>query len=140
MVSKGAASLETMPFKDPKAPGNIERMRAYRRKHYSTNKQAYIVRAKANKAALAEEVRQLKESQACTDCGQYFPYYVMQFDHLGDKVDLIKIFVERNNRAALMAEIAKCELVCANCHCQRTHDRLLSEKPQQPARLTLFEL
>lgn len=62
-----------------------------------------------------------EKSKPCTDCGVQYPYYVMQFDHLRDK----EFNIARSNRSLIKikAEIAKCELVCANCHAERTHKR-----------------
>jgi len=59
----------------------------------------------------------------CTDCGKCYPPYVMQFDHVrGVKVRAVSLM---NDWALqrLMDEIAKCELVCANCHAERTDSR-----------------
>ena len=73
-----------------------------------------------------EYVRNLKESNPCTDCGRYEPYYCMDFDHHTD-VKNFEIGTAISNRnismAKLKAEIALCELVCAICHRIRTHER-----------------
>lgn len=49
----------------------------------------------------------------------------MQFDHTGnDKEGNVGEMVGKNAAwAKIEAEIAKCELVCANCHMIRTHKR-----------------
>jgi hypothetical protein len=50
----------------------------------------------------------------------------MQWDHLpgAPKVDEVSNLVRRGfRRQSILDEIAKCELVCANCHAVRTHDR-----------------
>ena len=46
----------------------------------------------------------------------------MQWDHLPEfeKSADIGYLGSRHNRARVMEEIAKCELVCANCHAVRT--------------------
>lgn len=66
-------------------------------------------------------VRKLK-SVPCMDCGQRYPYYVMDFDHREDKE-----FTISKRRAysieKLLAEIAKCDVVCSNCHRIRTFNR-----------------
>lgn len=68
--------------------------------------------------------RGLKDMQPCADCGVRYPYYVMQWDHLGGKeFTIAQAFNRQWSRARIEAEIAKCELVCANCHCLRTHER-----------------
>ena len=98
---------------------------AYARDQYKANKKKYLKRAKASKAKLEEEVRQIKEKTPCADCGKFWPYYVMQFDHVDDnKVDDVsKILRHTGSRPKVMKEISKCEVVCANCHAERSHRR-----------------
>lgn len=61
------------------------------------------------------------KDKPCADCKVEYPYYVMQFDHLGDKLFNIAKAVSSNvNLASLIKEIAKCDVVCANCHAART--------------------
>lgn len=66
-------------------------------------------------------VREAK-SVPCTDCGKTFPYYVMQFDHVeGEKKFTIGGGgVMCHGLDALIEEIVKCDVVCANCHCIRS--------------------
>ncbi len=76
--------------------------------------------------ALRTEVALLKESSPCSDCGTYFPAVCMDFDHTGtDKVANVARMVSAiTPLEKILAEIAKCELVCANCHRLRTARRL----------------
>lgn len=61
----------------------------------------------------------------CSDCGGTFPPCAMDFDHVrGEKRRGIAAAIGRS-RAALLRELEKCELVCANCHRIRTHIRRL---------------
>lgn len=55
----------------------------------------------------------------CADCGIVYPHYVMDFDHRGDKRRIISNMT-RYSLESIKAEIAKCDLVCANCHRIRT--------------------
>jgi hypothetical protein len=48
---------------------------------------------------------------------------VLDFDHLGDKRFNISQALPDRNWAAILAEIEKCEVVCANCHRRRTARR-----------------
>jgi hypothetical protein len=100
-------------------------MRAARRKHYHGNKRPYLDRAVAQRAELKVWYRQIKDGQPCTDCDVPYPYYVLQFDHTGtDKVANINEMMRRcYGKARILAEIAKCDLVCANCHAARTWTR-----------------
>jgi len=60
----------------------------------------------------------------CKDCGGRFPPVCMDFDHVrGEKLfQLAEGFCR--SAADVADEIAKCEVVCANCHRIRTHSRL----------------
>lgn len=60
----------------------------------------------------------------CADCGRTRPPEAMDFDHAdGDKVQNITDMWSWG-RDKVVAEIAKCQLVCANCHRVRTVQRL----------------
>jgi hypothetical protein len=56
---------------------------------------------------------------SCVDCGED-DVMVLEFDHLGDKEFNISGGLRDRSLAALIAEMAKCEVVCANCHRRRT--------------------
>ena len=99
---------------------------AYGREHYAANRQRYIDQTAARKSALADErVRYLLsffEDHPCVDCGQADPV-VLEFDHLGDKLFNIGSDLIRRPWQAILDEIAKCDVVCANCHRRRTARR-----------------
>lgn len=120
-----------MPYKDPTDPINIERARESRRKHYHKNKEAYIARAKAKSAELYQIVKE-KKNVPCTDCGVKYPTHVMQFDHLDatTKVRDVSALCKYGNLKALLEEIDKCEVVCANCHADRTFKRNTREEQE----------
>src|SRR6266702_860726 len=56
------------------------------------------------------------KNKPCTDCGGTFPACCMDFDHLGDDKQFSVGKGLFGSKAKLLAEISKCELVCANCH------------------------
>jgi hypothetical protein len=65
------------------------------------------------------------KSGPCKDCGQKFDPVCMQFDHVpsrGTKLGSVGLFVTKSENE-LLAEIAKCDIVCANCHALRTKHR-----------------
>jgi hypothetical protein len=58
----------------------------------------------------------------CADCGGRFPPYVMDFDHKDWSTKTATISMMRHSTLErIKEEIAKCELVCSNCHRIRTH-------------------
>ena len=60
----------------------------------------------------------------CMDCGGRFPPECMDFDHIrGEKLFSVSTSVTRE-RKSLIEEIAKCDIICANCHRIRTRSRL----------------
>jgi hypothetical protein len=81
-------------------------------------------------------IRRAKQ-KPCTDCGASYPSYVMEFDHLPAYAKHFTIGNgTRVTLEALIAELAKCELVCRNCHAERTHARHIAKKAA-PRQLTL---
>jgi 5-methylcytosine-specific restriction endonuclease McrA len=61
------------------------------------------------------------KSKPCTDCGQCFPSCAMDFDHVREtKLFGISLGMVSRTMEAVLAELAKCDLVCANCHRIRT--------------------
>ena len=81
---------------------------------------------RARQRARVDEARawmaSVKSGVPCADCGESFPVYVMHWDHLPgfEKVGDVSAMVESRTRAAVLEELKKCELVCANCHVLRT--------------------
>lgn len=69
-------------------------------------------------------VRQAKlKVGPCCDCGGTFPSECMDFDHVrGEKVRNVALMRTCSN-VTFLAEVAKCDLVCANCHRIRTKKR-----------------
>lgn len=69
-------------------------------------------------------IRALKEAAGCADCKKDFPHFVLQLDHLRDKLFNISQFNRKDvGWARLQEELEKCEVVCANCHAARTWTR-----------------
>ena len=80
------------------------------------------------KAYLAQYLRDLKTKTPCVDCGINYPYYVMDFDHVrGQKHANVMELVSTLSKKRIDLEIAKCEIVCSNCHRIRTNMRRVSK-------------
>ncbi len=64
-----------------------------------------------------------EKDKPCMDCGGSFPPCAMDFDHVrGEKYKEVGV-MWGYSKHRLMVEIAKCDLVCSNCHRIRTYDR-----------------
>jgi hypothetical protein len=72
-------------------------------------------------AALLNRLRRVP----CADCGGRYPACAMDFDHRegSDKRIDVTRMVGRAGISAILAEAAKCDIVCANCHRARTYRR-----------------
>lgn len=81
-----------------------DRIKVSARKRYR-KKREYILKAK---------------DVPCMDCGKRYPSFVMDFDHR-DRATKICQVPESRSYSKLIEEIAKCDIVCANCHRYRTH-------------------
>lgn len=124
-----------MPWK----PGDPRQKEAQRR-YYQRNKQKYLDYARATQERYKEIVRALKE-HPCTDCGVEYPYYVMDFDHRpGEKkeYEIARIHFWKS-RAIIDREVAKCDLVCSNCHRERSYQRQRAKKEPDTATKNLSD-
>ena len=91
---------------------------------YIKNKHRYLDYNAKTRGKVRDFLKRAKE-RPCADCKRTYPYYVMDFDHRPgtDKTyDLSKV-ARRGSMAVAKVEIAKCDVVCSNCHRERTHER-----------------
>lgn len=86
-------------------------------------------------------VREWKTNHPCCDCSDregrpvFHPYYMTEFDHIPGS----KVFGLHRARGyseeEIRNELSKCEVLCANCHRQREHDRRMLRRLQKRADL-----
>lgn len=108
-----------MPYRD------IEDRRAASRRHYESHVDLVKARAAEYRTRKRQGDRDFvnqAKSRPCTDCGNEYPPYVMQFDHVGTgkEFNISQAAGRGYGRQKIQAEIDKCEVVCANCHAVRT--------------------
>jgi NAD-dependent dihydropyrimidine dehydrogenase PreA subunit len=84
-----------------------------------------LERSNMNKAKLRREVWDIKEKSGCIDCKEMYPHYVLEFDHREgeEKLGSPSEIYSRGSREKGTKEMEKCDIVCANCHKIRTHNR-----------------
>lgn len=100
------------------------RAREARLKHYYKNKESYLLKNKQKRELIRATIQEYK-NKPCKDCGQLYPYYVMDFDHLTDKLYTISTLVNSGSLEKALKEMEKCDVVCANCHRIRTNARVV---------------
>lgn len=101
-------------------PANKQRHRE-RQKKWTDSNLALRRRYNADRKDAIDEIK----SVPCKDCGNRYPPYVMDFDHRNPDDKLFNISTGKAKRwEVVLAEIAKCDVVCSNCHRIRSHVRL----------------
>ena len=70
-----------------------------------------------------DALRAIWKNVPCADCGGWFPPECMDFDHRDPSTKRCAVSQAKSERA-LMHEMAKCEVVCANCHRIRSKKQL----------------
>lgn len=99
------------------------------------NKQARSLRERRS-ARIAE----YKIAQGCTDCGFNAHPAALDFDHRDPsaKTANVSVLVACASWPRIMAEIAKCDVVCANCHrirtCEAQQWRMIDRAYRNPRR------
>jgi hypothetical protein len=105
------------------------RARALRYWRTSHGREKMLARLKENRDWLSA----VKLERGCADCGYKAHPAALHFDHLPGAGKAFNIgHLSGRSRASLESEIAKCEVVCANCHAIRTDSRRKS--PSAPIR------
>ena len=89
------------------------------------NRCLYVKYTRPHTEKKMAEIHAYQLEKGCADCGYKENAHALEFDHvpgtkkrfnLGEKIGSY-------SRKVLWDEIAKCEVVCANCHAIRTFNR-----------------
>ena len=128
------------------ANSDPDERKAYARRHYDANKATYKAKArqhtKSQRTRLREFILDYLSRHPCLDCGETDPI-VLEFDHRdpGTKRFAIADVVARGvSVTTISAEIAKCDVRCANCHRRRTHRQRAAGEfglPAEPMEVSL---
>jgi hypothetical protein len=95
------------------------------------NHKAWRTRKRLDAREMVDDLK----SGPCMDCNQSFHPWQMQFDHRNPSIKKFNIatavhwtYRSMYSKEAILEEIAKCDLVCANCHADRTYQRAHKEE------------
>ena len=118
-----------MPHADPEAA------RAWRRSWWADlspeRKAEKLAKGNARITKLRRYIDSVKMERGCIDCGYREHPAALDFDHVGD--DKALLVSSCKSRAQADAEIAKCEVRCANCHRVKSWERRWGDDPCKPA-------
>lgn len=96
--------------------------RPYNVAYYARNRAAQITRVRVRQSGTLEFLRALRRVESA-DRGERFEPHQMDFDHRTPSEKRFNLTASRAmlvSKEQLLAEIAKCDVVCANCHAGRT--------------------
>ena len=97
--------------------------------HYKNQPERYKEKNKRRKRSRQEFIIAYLLGHPCIDCGES-DIVVLEFDHVrgSKRKELATLVLDGVSLETLKEEIAKCDVVCANCHRRRTAKRLGSYK------------
>ena len=99
--------------------------RAYGREHYRQNRSPYLMRRREwrreERPRIVAAVADYLGTHPCVDCGER-DILLLDFDHRdpATKVAPVSRMMHGASMSAVLAEIAKCDVRCGNCHRTKT--------------------
>lgn len=99
----------------------------YRKNRYNSDLERSRQNTNDKRAARIRWFQELKTNIPCVDCNQIYEPYCMDYDHIierGIKINEVsRMVLDNTPKDVILAEIAKCDLVCLLCHNRRTKKR-----------------
>lgn len=96
---------------------------------YQKHRTARLAKRAIDRSIARKWLASLKDNRPCSDCRVPHRHWRLDWDHLPGCEKLFEIAdqsgkaIGERGRQLILDEIAKCELVCANCHRDRTYSR-----------------
>ena len=86
--------------------------------HYQDNKANYAKRFKDYYRTRVEALAKIKQDAGCAHCGYNAHHAALEFNHLDPSKKLGNIAEHVTNWSweKILDEVAKCEVLCSNCH------------------------
>ena len=105
---------------------NPEKVRESKRLDYLRHRENYKRLKKEYWSRRVELLNRLKTSP-CVDCGVQYNPWIMNFDHRNPEE---KVFCPSSSCSIelMEKELKKCDIVCSNCHAERTHNQRMEGK------------
>lgn len=115
-----------MNRKSTKWPNGFDRKVYMKEWHAAPKNKADQEKVRKERQIRNRKIIDQAKNKPCMDCGKSFPSCCMDFDHR-DKTTKLRAVAKLLSASLsyLLREIAKCDVVCANCHRIRTHKKEL---------------
>lgn len=123
-----------MPIKDPER--RREYQKKYMRKWYEENKNKHITYVRNREKKILKWLKEYKSILKCEKCGENHPA-CLDFHHINPKEKRFSLGKAKSHLTikSLKSEIAKCKVLCANCHRKEHWEQ--KEKEQYAPRINL---
>ena len=111
-----------MPFKDQEL--RKRKQAEYSKAYYEKNRSKVISKINQNKRANRAWFTSYKKTLSCIECGENHPA-TLDFHHVEprkSKVKVNELVSDGHTKTRILAEIAKCVVLCANCHRKHHHN------------------
>lgn len=115
-----------MPYKDPVK--RKQKQAEYSKKYYENNKKKVIKKASEQRKLVTKQFAEYKSTKFCTKCGETHAA-ALDFHHVIHEEDNMKVhYLVANGYhwKRIMKEVAKCIVLCSNCHRKVHHEERLS--------------
>jgi len=112
-----------------KSPENRARFNEHWRKWYRENREKKIAWQMRRRAEMRAWFRELKSTKSCLRCGEA-TLECLQFHHRDPAEKDIEVsnMISGWSRERILEEIAKCDVLCANCHLKLHWEERQSQK------------
>lgn len=93
--------------------------RACQSSYYESNRDKHLANVAARRRRHRDWIRSLKEGQPCAQCGRVGHPHAMHWHHRDPsqkEFNLSIAVAASKGRQKVLDEIAKCDLLCADCH------------------------
>jgi hypothetical protein len=97
-----------------------EAERAAKRKWYHANKAKHRATQRSLEARNREWYQEYKKTLKCERCPETHPA-TLDFHHCGDKAYNVADMIKGFSIKRIQEEIAKCSVLCRNCHAKEHH-------------------
>jgi len=111
-----------MPYKDPAV--RKEKQAQYSKAYYEKNKAEIITKSGKRRRSQAAEFAEFKATKSCIKCGESHPA-TLDFHHVErhpDNKKVHKLVRDGHWWKRIEEEIAKCVVLCSNCHRIHHHE------------------